>query len=433
MTALPRRASRTAVAGVAILTAGALALTGCGRSDETPDAAAGSPTANIADGPATGEITVWAMGTEGELLPGLVKQFEQQNPEAKVKVTAIPWNAAHNKFTTAITAQSLPDAAMIGTTWMGEFANLGALAPTPGGIDTAGFFPGAQETTQVDGVSYGVPWYVETRLVYYRKDLAEKAGVTTPPTDWDGLKSMAQAIKKQPGVKYAIGLQPGQQGAWQSVMPFAWSNGAELMAEGDKEFSFDTPQMTEALDYYQSFFTEKLAATDLPPNQTEANFVNGTVPMFVSGPWMISSLVKLGGASFKDKIGVLRIPKKVSSTSFVGGSNFVVFKQSKNADSAWKLTKFLTDPKVQADWYQQSSALPSVKSAWQDPRLASDPLLAEFGKQLEDAKAPPSIVNWEQVATAFDTEIERLAKSGQSGADTAKATQTKATSIGTGS
>ena len=75
--------------------------------------------------------------------------------------------------------------------------------------------------------------------------------------------------------------------------------------------------------------------------------------------------------------------------------------------------------------------LPAVKSAWQDPSIASDPLLPVFGKQLESAKAPPAVVNWEQVANAFDTEIEKMAKSGQSPADTAKATQTKASSIGT--
>ena len=66
------------------------------------------------------------------------------------------------------------------------------------------------------------------------------------------------------------------------------------------------------------------------------------------------------------------------------------------------------------------------------PELASDPLLPVFGKQLDDAKAPPAIVNWEQVAARFDTEVEKMTKAGQSPADTAKAIQSKATAIGTG-
>lgn len=423
---------RRLVAGGAALTAGALALTGCGRSADTPNSAP-KATTSISDGPATGELTVWAMGTEGENLPKLTKSFEDANPGVKVTVTPIPWDAAHNKFTTAITAQSLPDAAMVGTTWMGEFADLGALDPTPSGIDLTSFFPGALDTTKVGGTNYGVPWYVETRLVYYRKDLAAKAGITTPPTDWDGLKAMAKAMKDKAGAKYGINLQPGGQGSWQTVMPFAWSAGASITATGDKEFTFDTPEMQEGLSYYQSFFTDKLAGTDLPPNQTEAQFVSGQVPMFISGPWMVGSVTKLGGDKIKNNIGVFQMPMKKTATSFVGGSDFVVFKNGKNKDSAWKLVKFLSDAKTQADWFKLSTDLPAVKSAWDDPSISSDPLLPVFGKQLEDAKAPPAIVNWEQVATAFDTEVEKMAKAGQSPADTAKAIQTKASSIGTGS
>ncbi|TDD59127.1 extracellular solute-binding protein [Kribbella antibiotica] len=409
----------------------ALTLAACGRSADTPEAG-GQATTTVSDGPATGDLTVWAMGTEGENLPELMKQFQEANPGAKVTVTPIPWDAAHNKFTTAITAQSLPDAAMVGSTWMGEFADLGALDPTPQGFDNSKFFEGALDTTKVKGTQYGVPWYVETRLVYYRKDLAKKAGITTPPTDWAGLKAMAKAMQAQAGAKYGINLQPGGTGSWQTVMPFAWSAGAEITGDDEKSFTLDTPEMQEGLQYFQSFFTDKIAGTDLPPNQTEAQFVNGTAPMFISGPWMAGSVAKAGGPAMKPNIGVFELPKNKTATSFVGGSNFVVFKNSKNKDSAWKLVKWLSEEKTQAAWYKLSTDLPAVKSAWKDPSIAGDPLLPVFGRQLEDAKAPPSIVNWEQVAVAFDTEVEKMVKAGQSPTDTAKAIQTKASAIGTG-
>jgi multiple sugar transport system substrate-binding protein len=215
-------------------------------------------------------------------------------------------------------------------------------------------------------------------------------------------------------------------------MPFAWSAGANITGDDQKSFTFDTPEMQEGLKYYQSFFTDKLAGTDLPPNQTEAEFVNGQVPMFISGPWMAGSVAKAGGDKIKPNIGVFQLPKNKTATSFVGGSDFVVFKSSKNKDSAWKLVKWLSDAKTQASWFKMSSDLPAVKSAWQDPSIASDPLLPVFGKQLDDAKAPPAIVNWEQIAAQFDTEVEKMTKAGQSPADTAKAIQTKATQIGAG-
>ena len=168
---------RTTAITVASVAAVALTMSACGR--EADDGSSAETGKAVASGAATGTITVWAMGAEGEKLPELAKEFEAANPGVKVQVTAIPWDAAHDKFTTAITANKTPDVAMVGTTWMGEFAGLGALDPTPGEIDKSVFFEGAQKTTEVDGTSYGIPWYVETRLVFYRTDLAEKAGITS--------------------------------------------------------------------------------------------------------------------------------------------------------------------------------------------------------------------------------------------------------------
>jgi multiple sugar transport system substrate-binding protein len=424
-----RRTSAITLAGVTAL---ALTVSACGRNDAAGGAAATGKA--VSSGAAKGTITVWAMGAEGQNLPTLAKEFEAANPGVKVQVTAIPWDAAHDKFTTAITANKTPDVAMVGTTWMGEFAGMDALDPTPGSIDKSAFFEGAQKTTEVDGTSYGVPWYVETRLVYYRTDLAKKAGITTPPTDWDGLKTMAKAMQDKAGAKYGIGLQAGGTGSWQSVMPFAWSAGADLTKDGGKAYNFDSPEVLKATQYYQSFFTDGISDKAAPATPTtEPDFASGKVPMFISGPWMMSAVEKAGGgAKFKDKYDVFQIPADKTSSSFVGGSNLAVFKNTKNRDSAWKLVQWLADPKVQVKWYQSSTDLPSVKSAWQDPALTADKKLAVFGKQLETAQAPPSFATWEQVITSFDTEMEKVTKTGADPAAALKTVQQQADSIGTG-
>jgi multiple sugar transport system substrate-binding protein len=424
-----RRTTATTVASVALL---ALTVSACGRNDASSGATQTGKA--VSSGAATGTLNVWAMGAEGEKLPDLVKEFESANPGVKVQVTAIPWDAAHDKFTTAITANKTPDVAMVGTTWMGEFAGMGALDPTPGSIDKSAFFEGAQKTTEVNGTSYGIPWYVETRLVYYRTDLAKKAGMTTPPTDWDGLKSMAKAMQDKAGAKWGIGLQAGGTGSWQSVMPFAWSAGADLTKDGGKAYNFDSPELLKATKYYQSFFTDGISDKAAPATPTtEPDFVSGKVPMFISGPWEMSAVEKAGGGDkFKDKYDVFQIPADKTSSSFVGGSNLAVFKNTKNRDSAWKLVQWLADPKVQVKWYQSSTDLPSVKSAWQDPALTADKKLAVFGKQLETAQAPPSFATWEQVITSFDTEMEKVTKTGADPAAALKSVQQQADSIGTG-
>lgn len=422
---------RTFAIPLAGVTALALTVSACGREDAGSGAAQTGKA--VASGAATGTITVWAMGAEGEKLPELTKEFEAANPGVKVQVTAIPWDAAHDKFTTAITANKTPDVAMVGTTWMGEFAGMDALDPTPGEIDKSVFFEGAQKTTEVDGTSFGVPWYVETRLVYYRTDLAEKAGITTPPTDWAGLKDMAKAMQDKAGAKYGIGLQAGGTGSWQTVMPFAWSAGADLTKDGGKAYNFDSPEVLKAAEYYQSFFTDGISDKAAPATPTtEPDFASGKVPMFISGPWMMSAVEKAGGEGFKDKYDVMQIPADVKSSSFVGGSNLAVFKNTQNRDSAWKLVSWLSDPKTQVKWYGLSTDLPSVKSAWEDPALTADSKLAVFGKQLETAQAPPSFPTWEQVVTSFDSEMEKVTKTGADPAAALKTVQKQAESIGTG-
>lgn len=88
---------------------------GCGRSDN--GATSESDAVTIIDSSkATGDLTVWAMGNEGDLLGDFVKDFEKENPEVHVKVTAIPWSSAHDKLQTAIAAGNGPDVAQMGTT-----------------------------------------------------------------------------------------------------------------------------------------------------------------------------------------------------------------------------------------------------------------------------------------------------------------------------
>ena len=100
---------------------------------------------------------------------------------------------------------------------MGEFAEAGGLMPTPEGlVDEADFFPGAWGSTEVGGTSYGVPWYVETRVLYYRTDLAEKAGWAEAPQTWDELKQFAEDLQAKGGAEYGLSLQPGQTGSWQT-------------------------------------------------------------------------------------------------------------------------------------------------------------------------------------------------------------------------
>jgi multiple sugar transport system substrate-binding protein len=402
-----------------------LAVAGCGTNDDTT----AGPAPETDPEALSGSIEVWGMGAEGEALGTLADMFMDEYPDVTVTVTPVAWDVAHDRLITSVAGGQMPDVTQLGTTWMGEFALLDALDPTPETIEPGSFYEGAWDTTEVEGTSYGVPWYVETRLLYYRTDLAEEAGWTEPPADWDELKQMAADLQEagsQNGISLGLGL-----GSWQTYLPFAWSNGAEVL-DDNNEFTLDDPANAEALEYYASFFDEGLTEAQPEGFDITPAFVQGTFPMFFSGPWHMALIEDTGGAEIEGKWTVAPMPQRDSATSFVGGSNLVVSQDTENRDAAWAFVEFLSRPDVQSTWYQEVGALPAVQEAWESGELAEDEHLAMFGEQLNDAKAPPPIPSWEEVAAAIDDQIERAAVGDVPPEDAVATMQTNAESIGTG-
>ncbi|MFI6819030.1 sugar ABC transporter substrate-binding protein [Nonomuraea sp. NPDC050328] len=415
-------------AGLGLLAA-ALVLTGCGRSTGT---AAPEQAKEVAtDTPATGTVKVWAMGGEGEKLPQLAKEYEAANPGVRIEVTAIPWGQAHDKLAGAIAAKTTPDLSMMGTTWMPEFGRTGALDPVPSLIDTTKFFPAALEPPTVDKTLYGVPWYVDTRVLFYRKDILDKAGIKQAPRTWAELTAAAKAAQDKGGAKYGMYLPPGKGGAADVYLPWIWQQGGDILG-ADGTFTFDTPESVKALSYYQSFFTGKLAPMATQPGDAERWFVDGSLAMQITGPWMVSKFLELGGPGFADKFAVAPVPGDKTRTSFVGGADLVVFKDSPNRDAAWKFVNWLSDPAVQVKWYGLQKDLPSVQAAWQNPALRDNDKVAPFGEQLKDAKATPPIGTFQQIQKLIEDQSEKLIVGGVSPENTAKALQQGAERIGTG-
>jgi len=415
---------------LAVTAASALLLTGCGRTDGPagPDASKGS----IDNEPATGDITIWAMGNEGEVLKGLADKFEDENPDASVTVTAVPWESAHDRIATSIAGGETPDISMLGTTWVGEFAATGALEPTPDDlVDPSDFFEGSWGTAVVDDVAYGVPWYVDTRVLYYRTDMAEAAGVEAPET-WDEYTEFAKALKDE-GATSGVSLPPGGFDSWQYVAPLAWQAGGDILNEDGTEFTFDTPEWKEAFEFYKSFFDDGVAEpVRLEGGEIEQKFIDGSVGSFFSGPYHVSLLLEQGGADFADKFAVAEVPGDESRTSFTGGGNLAVFNDSENRDAAWKFVRWLSEPETQIEWYGISTDLPSTESAYDDATFSEDPYLSVFADQLADSKAPPAIATWAQVSAVIDQELEKVTRGETSVDDALASIQDQATSIGTG-
>jgi multiple sugar transport system substrate-binding protein len=401
-----------------------------GAPATAPGSAAGSePAGSSGSGGAalSGDLTVWAMGNEGTKLSTLADAFMKDNPGVKVTVTPVDWGQAVAKLTTAIAGNTTPDVSQMGTDMMGQFGATGAFDPVPSDIDPSAYFESAWNTNIVNGTPSGVPWYVETRLLYYRTDIAQKAGISAAPATWDDLKATATAMKSKGGAKWGISLGTKN---WQEYFPFLWQNGGDVVdASGNP--ALNSPQAVEALTFYDSFFKDDLTPKSVPEGfDITPAFVKGDNPMFFSGPWHLGLIDTAGGAAFKDKWAIAPMPKKVTTTSFLGGSNMVVFKNTKNKDAAWAFVKFCSDPKTQALWYTTATDLPAVQSAWDDPAVKGDPRVAMFGEQLKDTKAQPVSATWSELSSAINDTLEKMTTGGMEPQAAADQMQKDAESIG---
>jgi multiple sugar transport system substrate-binding protein len=376
----------------------------------------------------TGNVTlsVWAMGDEGDKLGSsdVIQQFQQANPNIKVNVTAIPWNVAHDKLITAVAGKQTPDVTQLGTTWAGEFSKLNAMDAVPSSINQDDFYKAAIDAGSYNGKLVGVPWYVDARVLYYRTDLAQQAGMTQAPQTWDDLNKLAQAYHSG-GAKYGIALSSNN---WQEYLPFLYSAGGDIM-NGSNQFTLDSDAAVKALTEYVSFFQQNLTPQTEPQGfDVTQTFVAGDTPMFFSGPWH-RSLIQKAAPNLEGKWATAMVPKDQSSTSFVGGAEFAVFKNSPNRDAAWKFVQYMTQPATQVAWYKDINDLPAVKSAWTDQSISSDQSLKVFGDQLNSAKAPPSIPQWEEIANQMNDWLQKACLGQVSPQDAAKGMQQAATGI----
>lgn len=430
-----RNAVRAAAIGAAFMLT--FALAGCGTNQGTPGTggsaappASAGPTGSGAASPAgdlSGELTVWAMGNEGTLLGTLADEFMKENPGVNVTVTPVAWDQAVTKLNAAIAGNATPDVSQMGTDMMGQFAATGAFEAVSADIDPSGYFESAWNTNIVDGTAQGVPWYVETRVLYYRTDIAEKAGITAPPATWDDLKAMAKAMQETGGAKWGLSLGTKN---WQEYVPFLWSNGGDI-ADASGTPTLNSPQAVEALTFYKSFFDEGLTPKSVPEGfDITPAFVTGDFPMFFSGPWHLGLIKTAGGADIEGKWAIAPMPKKISATSFVGGANLVVYKNSQNKDAAWAFVKFLSDPKTQALWYTTATVLPAAKAGWDEAALKEDPNVAIFGEQLNDTKAQPASATWSEVASAINDTLEKMTTGDLAPQAAADEMQQQAESIG---
>ncbi|HAS51842.1 MAG TPA: sugar ABC transporter sugar-binding protein [Gammaproteobacteria bacterium] len=357
-------------------------------------------------------VEFWAMGQEGEQVKALLPEFERRHPGIRVRVQQIPWSAAHEKLLTAYAGDAMPDVFQLGNTWIPEFVALRALEPLDARLKgwpvaaVNDYFPGILATNRLDGQTWALPWYVDTRLFFYRSDLLKAVGYPEPPTTWDDwLQAMARLKTLDEAERYAILLPINE---WQFLVILALQRGATLLRDRNQYGDFQNPRFKEAFQFYLSLFAEELA----PPmsNTQMANlyqeFANGYFAVYVTGPWNIGEFRRRLPTGLQGQWMTAPLP----GASLAGGASLALSRTSPRQDAAWTLLEYLAEPEQQAQFYQITGDLPARQSAWKTPALAGNRYAQAFRQQLQNVQATPPIPEWERIASRLTYYAEMTAR-----------------------
>jgi len=380
--------------------AGAAALSGCARDSGTTS------------------LRFWAMGREAEVAAELIAGFEREHPNVRVKVEKLPWTAAHEKLLTAFAGDATPDLAQVGNTWLPEMQALGALEPLQPWIDrtpmlqAADYFTGIWATNAPGGQRVGLPWYVDTRLLFVRQDLLAKAGIAQIPQDWVTWRT-ALAKLREHGMATPLLLPTNE---FEPLLALALQQPSEVLREGGRFGNFASDDFRRALGFY----AERFQLGDAPglTNNQVANvwqeFGRGTFAFYISGPWNIGEFKRRLPTELNNAWTTAELPGPTGlGASIAGGASLAMFKRSRHKPEAWALISYLSRPDVQQMFYRLTGDLPPRRSVWAMPlegggTLAEDRHAAAFFRQFERVRPTPAVPEWERIANEMQLAAARV-------------------------
>ncbi len=271
-------------------------------------------------GMASAETLTIATVNNGDMIrmQKLTDDFKAKNPDIDLEWVTLEENVLRQKVTTDIaTKGGQYDVLTIGTyevpiwakqSWLLPLDNLGA------DYDADDLLPAIRSGLTVDGKLYAAPFYGESSMVMYRKDLFDAAGLKMPdaPT-WDFIADAAKKITDKDKEIYGICLR-GKAG-WGENMAFltAMSNsfGARWFDESWKP-QFDQPEWKDTLTFYVDLMKEAgpPGASSNGFNENLALFQTGKCGMWIDATVAASFVSNPKESKVADKVGFALAPDK---------------------------------------------------------------------------------------------------------------------------
>jgi multiple sugar transport system substrate-binding protein len=275
-------------------------------------------------------------------------------------------------------------------------------------VDQSDYFPGIWATNVVGGKLYGIPWYVDTRVLFYRSDI-----VPRPPRTWEAWTSIMAQIKAQHRARYAILLPTNE---YEPVEVLAMTNGSTLLNADGTRGAFRQPPFAEAFAFYVDIFRNGWAPA--VSSSEIANlfqqFAQGDFAMYITGPWNVGEFKRRLPPQLQDKWATAPLPARDASApegvSMAGGSSLSIFRGTKHRAAAEKLIRFLSRTNQQIRFFDLTGDLPARRSAWSAPSIVAEKHFPAFREQLERVQPLPKVPEYEQIATAIADQGEAAAR-----------------------
>lgn len=406
-----------------LMTAGLAA--GCGSSD-----AGGEGTKD--GGTGKQEIIMWGSmsGDAVEDVNSLVDKYN--NSQDKYHVTYSVQDSMEEKLLTALAGGEVPDIVMWDRFTTSTYAERGAFLAVDDyvekdGIDLSQFYePAVEEMKGEDGKLYGIPMTVDTRIVFYNKDLLSEAGVAPESIQtWDDLKKAAAAATKRDdsGKLIQAGFALSDPGLYNTWILQAGGQMVDT-SKNPPVTAFNSEAGKAVLDYWNELLNEeKVYEIGFEDSFGGDGFKAGKVAMCFNGPWALSTL-----AESDINYGVLEQPAGPGGdrAAIMGGYGFVIPSKTKNADAAWDFIKWwTTDAKIGVEFAQTSGNLPANKNAAADDYFMKDDVLSVFSETMLYAETRMKVPGYSDVeGLALRPQLE-LFVAGSISADEALATAQK--------
>ncbi|XUY29897.1 ABC transporter substrate-binding protein (plasmid) [Agrobacterium sp. rho-8.1] len=357
-----------------------------------------------------GEVTWWTPNFNEARARELVKSFESEHADIKVKLEITTADGLAQRILTTMQSGAAPDLIDVQHGWVNGYARNALVTKLDDVIqDREDYVPGALAYGMFDNALWAIPYRIESHAVIYNKDHFREAGLDPdkPIDTWAELATAAKALTKEGRSGFAItgGGEVGNT-IFRSL-PFIWMNGGSIISDDQTKATVNEPKAVEAIKFYTDMYTDlKVSPASTLENDGTANrrlFIAGTVSMYQSGQFDVVAIRK---ENPKIDVGVMPIPhpEGAETASILGGWSLVVPAQARNPDEGKVLLQFLARAENQAIL---TDTFPARTSGMTAERF-KNPDLDAFKAMLPHGRALPANKNWVQITQAYFDGIQRI-------------------------